>query len=112
MGLSTPVADPAQEYSAMSDNVLIIVGDATETVDTLYLVLHLQEDGFESVVDEPEARRYNIVLHEILAEGWDIPPANSKAMLPGPISPSAMPCPRSTPARGAEWPQSPSLARP
>ena len=73
MGLSTPVADPAQEYSAMSENVLIIVGDATETVDTLYLVLHLQEDGFESVVDEPEARRYNIVLHEILAEGWDIP---------------------------------------
>ena len=73
MILSTPVADPAREYSAMSDNVLIIVGDATEAVDTLYLVLRLQKDGFESVVDEPEARRYNIVLHEILAECWDIP---------------------------------------
>ena len=73
MILSTPVADPAQKYSAMSDNVLIIVGDATEAVDTLYLVLRLQKDGFESVVDEPEARRYNIVLHEILAECWDIP---------------------------------------
>ena len=56
----------------MSDKVLIIVGDATETVDTLYPVLRVQEDGFEPVVAGPEARRYNMVLHEVPAEGWDI----------------------------------------
>jgi len=51
--------------------VLIIIGEASETVDTLYPVLRVQEDGFEPVVAGPEARLYNMVLHEI-KEGWDI----------------------------------------
>lgn len=55
----------------MSDKVLIIIGDATETVDTLYPVLRVQEDGFVPVVAGPEARRYHMVLHEP-PEGWDI----------------------------------------
>jgi protease I len=57
----------------MSDNnkVLIIVGDATETVDTLYPFYRLQEDGFEPVVAAPEKRRYQMVLHEV-KPGWTI----------------------------------------
>ena len=53
------------------DKVLIIVGDATETVDTLYPVFRVQEDGFTPVVAGPEKRRYQMVLHEI-QPGWDI----------------------------------------
>jgi len=45
--------------------VLIIVGEATETVDTLYPYLRLQEDDFEPVVAGPEKRLYHMVLHEI-----------------------------------------------
>ena len=53
------------------DKVLIIVGDATETVDTLYPYFRLQEAGFRPVVAAPEKRRYNMVLHEI-GPNWDI----------------------------------------
>ena len=55
----------------MSDKVLIIVGDATETVDTLYPYLRIQEEGFTPVVAAPQARRYQMVLHEVPL-GWDI----------------------------------------
>ena len=53
------------------DKVLVIVGDATETVDTLYPYFRLQEAGFRPVVAAPEKRRYNMVLHEI-GPNWDI----------------------------------------
>ncbi len=52
------------------NKVLIIVGDATETVDTLYPYYRLQEDGFEPVVAGPQKRRYHMVLHEIPPD-WD-----------------------------------------
>ncbi len=52
--------------------VLIIVGDATETVDTLYPFLRVQEEGYQPVVAGPEKRRYQMVLHEIPPQGWDI----------------------------------------
>ena len=56
----------------MSDSkVLIIVGDASETVDTLYPFYRLQEDGFTPVVAAPEKRKYQMVLHEI-KPGWTI----------------------------------------
>lgn len=55
----------------MMNKVLIIVGDATETVDTLYPYYRLQEDGFEPVVAAPEVRRYQMVLHEV-KPGWTI----------------------------------------
>ena len=51
--------------------VLIIVGDATETVDTLYPYYRLIEAGFEPVVAGPEKRRYQMVLHEV-RPGWTI----------------------------------------
>jgi protease I len=53
------------------NQVLIIVGDATETVDTLYPYYRLQEDGFEPVVAGPEKRKYQMVMHEV-KPGWTI----------------------------------------
>ena len=51
--------------------VLIIIGDASETVDTLYPYFRVQEAGFEPVVAAPEKRLYHMVLHEI-SPGWTI----------------------------------------
>ena len=51
--------------------VLIVVGDATETVDTLYPFFRLQEAGFRPVVIAPEKRTYQMVLHEV-RPGWTI----------------------------------------
>lgn len=45
--------------------VLIIVGDASETLDTLYPFSRLQEDGFTPVVAGPEKRRFQMVMHEM-----------------------------------------------
>jgi protease I len=53
------------------NKVLIILGDATETVDTLYPFYRLQEDGFEPVVAAPERRLYQMVMHEV-RPGWTI----------------------------------------
>ena len=55
----------------MLNQVLIIVGDASETVDTLYPYYRLQEDGFEPVVAAPEKRKYQMVMHEV-KPGWTI----------------------------------------
>ncbi|MCH2128613.1 MAG: DJ-1/PfpI family protein [Pirellulaceae bacterium] len=56
----------------MSDHqVLIPIGDATETVDTLYPYFRLIEAGFRPVVAAPEKRKYQMVLHEI-RPGWTI----------------------------------------
>ena len=51
--------------------VLIIVGDAAETVDTLYPVYRVQEEGYEAVVAGPERHRYQMVMHEV-KPGWTI----------------------------------------
>lgn len=51
--------------------VLIIVGDAAETLDTLYPFYRLQEDNFTPVVAAPEVRRYQMVMHEV-KPGWTI----------------------------------------
>ena len=45
----------------MSDSkVLIIVGDASETLDTLYPFYRLQEDDFQPVVAGPEKKKYQM----------------------------------------------------
>jgi hypothetical protein len=44
------------------------------SVDTLYSFLRVQEEGLAPIVAGPEARRYQMVLHEIPATGWDITP--------------------------------------
>ncbi|MCX5684377.1 MAG: DJ-1/PfpI family protein [Planctomycetota bacterium] len=53
------------------NKVLIIVGDASETLDTMYPFYRLQEAGLEPVVAAPEKRRYQMVLHEV-KPGWTI----------------------------------------
>src|SRR5688572_6985973 len=51
--------------------VLIIVGDATETVDTLYPFYRVIEADMTPVIAAPELRRYQMVLHEV-KPGWTI----------------------------------------
>ena len=53
------------------ETVLIIVGDASETVDTLYPYNRLQEAGFDPLVAAPERGSYQMVLHEV-RPGWTI----------------------------------------
>lgn len=53
------------------EKVLVVIGDAAETVDTLYPFYRLQEAGFEPVVIAPERRVYQMVLHEVRL-GWTI----------------------------------------
>lgn len=53
------------------DKVLIIVGDASETVDTLYPYFRLIEGGFAPVVAGPEKRTFQMVMHEV-RPGWTI----------------------------------------
>lgn len=52
-------------------SVLLVIGDATEVLDTMYPYFRLPEDGFEVVVAAPEKRLYHMVLHE-RPPGWDI----------------------------------------
>lgn len=51
--------------------VLIVVGDAAETLDTMYPYYRLIEAGFTPVVAAPEKRLYQMVMHEI-KPGWTI----------------------------------------
>jgi len=51
--------------------VLLVIGDATEVLDTMYPFFRLPEDGFNVVVAAPEVRLYHMVLHE-RPPGWDI----------------------------------------
>ena len=53
------------------NKVLIIIGDATETLDTLYPYYRLIESGYQPVVAAPEQRLYQMVLHEV-KPGWTI----------------------------------------
>ena len=54
-----------------SARVLIVIGDAAETLDTMYPYYRLIEGGFEPVVVAPERRRYQMVMHE-QRPGWTI----------------------------------------
>ncbi|MEM9702138.1 MAG: DJ-1/PfpI family protein [Planctomycetota bacterium] len=54
-----------------SPPVLIVVGDASETLDTLYPYHRLIEAGYQPVVAAPEKRTYQMVMHEV-REGWTI----------------------------------------
>ena len=66
------------------NKVLLIVGDATETVDPLYQFYRLQEDGFEPIVAAPEKRQYQMVLHEV-KPGWTITKEWEGYTIQGPI---------------------------
>lgn len=53
------------------NSVLIVIGDASETLDTLYPYYRLQEAGLVPIVIAPEKRRYQMVMHEV-KPGWTI----------------------------------------
>lgn len=72
---ATVVASASAADAKKRGKVLMPIGDATETMDTLYPFFRLAEEGFEVVVAGPEARLYNMVLHEVppnSAVPWDI----------------------------------------
>jgi len=56
---------------AQNPTALIVIGDASETLDTLYPFYRLHEAGIQPVVIAPEKRRYNMVMHEV-KPGWTI----------------------------------------
>jgi protease I len=69
-----PGLDPRRynpEIIMASNKVLIIIGDASETLDTLYPYHRLIEGGYEPVVAAPEKRLYQLVMHEV-KPGWTI----------------------------------------
>lgn len=51
--------------------VLIIIGDASETLDTLYPYYRLQESRFQPVLAGPRRQAYQTVMHEV-KPGWTI----------------------------------------
>ena len=51
--------------------ILIIIGDASETVDTMYPYFRLIEGGYEPVLAAPEKRTYQMVMHQNKL-GWTI----------------------------------------
>ena len=51
--------------------VLVIIGDASETLDTLYPIYRLQESRFTPVVAAPKQKSYQLVMHEV-KPGWTI----------------------------------------
>jgi len=53
------------------EKVLIVIGDASEMLDTMYPYYRLQEAGFQPVITAPEKRLYQLVLHEV-RPGWTI----------------------------------------
>jgi protease I len=61
----------AAPHDVRPHRVLIVVGDATETVDTLYPLYRLREAGMRPVVVAPERRVYQMVMHEV-RPGWTI----------------------------------------
>jgi protease I len=65
--------------------VLLVIGDASEVLDTMYPYFRLPEDGFDVVVAAPEARLYHLVLHE-RPPGWDITRETAGYHLPADIA--------------------------
>lgn len=62
---------PSKLARSQQPRVLIVIGDASETLDTLYPYYRLQEAGFEPVVIGPEKRTFQMVMHEV-RPGWTI----------------------------------------
>lgn len=55
----------------MKPKVLVVIGDASETLDTMYPFYRLIEGGYQPVVAAPEVHRYQMVMHEV-KPGWTI----------------------------------------
>jgi protease I len=59
------------ERESIRGKILLVIGDATEVIDTLYPWMRLQEDDYQVVLAAPEVRTYSMVQHQ-RPEGWDI----------------------------------------
>ena len=59
------------ENESAKGKILLVIGDATEVIDTLYPWMRLQEDEYQVVLAAPEVRTYSMVQHQ-RPEGWDI----------------------------------------
>ena len=73
--LSSASVSQANPETKKNKKILMPIGDATETIDTLYPYFRLPEAGYDLVVCGPEARLYHSVLHEIPPDSpipWDI----------------------------------------
>ena len=53
------------------EKVLLVIGDASEVLDTFYPLHRIREEDFEVVVAAPEKRTYHLVQHDTHPE-WDI----------------------------------------
>ncbi len=62
--LATNVHAQDANQSGSAGKVLMPIGDATESMDTMYPIFRLAEEGYEVVVSGPEARLYHSVMHE------------------------------------------------
>ncbi|MCC7494667.1 MAG: DJ-1/PfpI family protein [Fimbriimonadaceae bacterium] len=51
--------------------VLLVIGDATEQMDTLYPYFRIPEEGYTLHVAAPEARLIHMVAHQV-PPGWDV----------------------------------------
>ncbi|MCH2129099.1 MAG: DJ-1/PfpI family protein [Pirellulaceae bacterium] len=61
----------ARQKDEIRGKILLVIGDATEIVDTLYPWMRLQEENYQVVIAAPEVRTYAMVQHQ-RPEGWDI----------------------------------------
>lgn len=52
-------------------NILLVIGDAAEVLDTFYPLFRLREEGYTVRVGGPEKRVYHMVQHERHPD-WDI----------------------------------------
>jgi protease I len=52
-------------------NILLVIGDASEVLDTMYPLFRLREAGYQVLVAGPEKRVYHLVQHDTAAD-WDI----------------------------------------
>ncbi|MEX2169170.1 MAG: DJ-1/PfpI family protein [Pirellulales bacterium] len=57
--------------SSIQHRVLVVIGDASETLDTLYPIYRLRESRFTPVVAAPKRGTYQLVMHEV-RPGWTI----------------------------------------
>lgn len=62
--LATNVHAQDANQSKKAGKILMPIGDATESMDTMYAIFRLAEEGYEVVVSGPEARLYHSVIHE------------------------------------------------
>src|ERR1700752_3284712 len=53
------------------NQVLLVIGDAAEVLDTMYPLFRIREEGFPVLVAAPQKRIYHLVQHDTHPD-WDI----------------------------------------